>query len=228
MHTARVARTVRQQCSANYQYRCTVLDLSLSGCRSSSTILELDCRQSIPSQNSLEQPENIANSSLEITGTQSKFCEYRESYGDINEDDQSCFSICSHIQSVIFSDLHSKLHSQCHFQICAKNRVLRYLGERFPGRMCCAFRGSPPELCPISVHVRYGIRMLSVSAFHRCAGRYGTAHWYVRGTETKMTRRKKIEFKDLRTPTTKGYPCIQYLPGIGYTTGFKYRTPIRI
>ena len=119
-------------------------------------------------------------------------------------DDQSCFSICSHIQSVIFSDLHSKLHSQCHFQICAKNRVLRYLGERFPGRMCCAFRGSPPELCPISVHVRYGIRMLSVSAFHRCAGRYGTAHWYVRGTEAKMTRRKKIEFKDLRTHTIKG------------------------
>jgi len=153
----------------------------------------------------LENRFCIANSSLEITGTQSKFCEYRESYGDINEDDQSCFSICSHIQSVNFSDLHSKLHSQCHFQICAKNRVLRYLGERFPGRMCCAFRGSPPELCPISVHVRYGIRMLSVSAFHRCAGRYGTAHWYVRGTEAKMTRRKKIEFKDLRTPTTKGY-----------------------
>ena len=71
--------------------------------------------------------------------------------------------------------------------------------------MCCAFRGSPPELCPISVHVRYGIRMLSVSAFHRCAGRYGTAHWYVRGTEAKMTRRKKIEFKDLRTHTIKGY-----------------------
>ena len=101
----------------------------------------------------LENRFCIANSSLEITGTQSKFCEYRESYGDINEDDQSCFSICSHIQSVNFSDLHSKLHSQCHFQICAKNRVLRYLGERFPGRMCCAFRGSPPELCPISLSV---------------------------------------------------------------------------
>jgi hypothetical protein len=31
--------------------------LSHNGCRLSSTILELDCRQSIPTQNSLEQPE---------------------------------------------------------------------------------------------------------------------------------------------------------------------------
>jgi len=31
--------------------------VSHNGCRPSSTILELDCRQSIPSQNSLEQPE---------------------------------------------------------------------------------------------------------------------------------------------------------------------------
>ena len=33
------------------------LYVSHNGCRPSSTILELDCRQSIPSQNSLEQPE---------------------------------------------------------------------------------------------------------------------------------------------------------------------------
>jgi hypothetical protein len=49
--------------------------------------------------------------------------------------------------------------------------------------------GSPPELCPISVHVlahvRHGIRKLSVSTFHSCAGRYGTEDVQGRGTQLK-------------------------------------------
>ena len=138
---------------------------------------------------------NSDNFIMENIRTHSNFCKYRNFTRKYRR-------IISHFfrAAVKFN----KLMSLCYFQNCTNENVPGDLWDRVSGTVWCIFLGSPPELCPISVHVRHSSRTLSLSTFQRCAGRYGTDASRARCSGLKSAVRFPIEFRNSGTRSIKG------------------------